>query len=72
MAEVVLAFLWGEGAEEYPRAENGAHSGLAQQRFEFCEGHFDGIEVGGIGRQIEQAGSCRLDGLAYAALFAGR
>ncbi len=51
MAEVVLAFLWGEGAEEFadfiPEQRNGAHGGFAQERLELCEGHFDGIEVGG-------------------------
>ena len=35
----------------------GSSSLLSQQGFEFREGHLDGVEIGGVGRQGEQPGA---------------
>jgi hypothetical protein len=68
--EVVFAFLRGEGAEQFadfvPERWDGARCGFAQEGLEFCEGHFDGIEVWRVGRQIVEPGASRLDGLTHA------
>ena len=44
------------------RSSGGSGSGFAQEGFELGEGLFDGIEVGGVGRQ----GARRLDGFTHA------
>src|SRR5271169_3681233 len=46
---------------------DGAHGHSAQMRLEFGEGHFDGIEVGAVGRQKQQPSASLADGL-----FGGR
>jgi hypothetical protein len=38
---------------------------LSQQGLELCEDLFDGVEVGGIGRQEQKPGSASPDGAAH-------
>ena len=56
--EVVEAFVFGEevadGADSFPEVVVGAGGGLAQKGFQLGEGHFDGVEVGTIGRQGQE------------------
>jgi hypothetical protein len=57
MPEIVCAFLRAEELAEYadpPPA--GFHRwlfGFSDQQFKFCEYHFDGVEIGAVGRQKE-------------------
>ena len=57
MSEVVVAFVWGDGLQDcsdaIPKGWDRALTSLAQVGFEFCEGLLDGIEIGGIGRQVD-------------------
>ena len=59
MSDIVGALLWGEevegAANEVPEGVDGSGLGLAQQFFEFGEGHLDRIEIGAIGRQKQDA-----------------
>ena len=68
--EVVFAFLRFElfdGVRDgLPEVRNGPGRGGSEHRFEFGKGHLDGIEVGRIRRQVEQARACSFDGLAHA------
>src|SRR5271167_3102671 len=41
-------------SDGFPEFVDGAHGHGAQVRLEFGEGHFDGIEVGAVGRQEQQ------------------
>ena len=70
VVEEVAAFVGGEGVDEaadaVPERREGAFGGLAQQGLEFGEGELDRVEVGRIGRQLEQAGAGCLDGVADA------
>ena len=63
----VAAFVRGEGVDEaadaVPERRQRAFGGLAEQGLEFGEGGFDRVEVGGIGRQIDEAGPGRFDRL---------
>ena len=43
----------------------------AQMRLEFGEGHFDGIEVGAVGRQKQEPGAALADGLLGGLAFVG-
>ena len=75
--EEISAFLWRESlhdaANSAQQAANGAFSRLAQMRLQFAEGHLDGIEVGRVGRQINQCGTRRFDRLSDAAtLWTGK
>ena len=54
-----------DAADGGPEAVDGSLGGLAQQRLELGEGVLDRIEVGLVGRQVEQAGAGRLDHLAH-------
>jgi hypothetical protein len=58
MTDVVGAFLRGEevqgAADEIPEGVDGSGLALAQQLFEFSEGHLDRIEIGAVGRQEHQ------------------
>lgn len=47
-----------------PKAVDGSFSGLSEHGFQLREGVLDRIEVRTVGREIEQAGAGRLDGLA--------
>jgi hypothetical protein len=50
---------------------DGAHGHGAQMRLEFGEGHFDGIEVGAVGRQKQQPSASLADGLFGGRAFVG-
>jgi hypothetical protein len=58
VSEVVGAFLGRKLVEDFsdfvPQGVDRAFGGFAQESFEFGEGHFDGIEVGRIWREIEE------------------
>ena len=62
--------MWGEGIEQRSDASPGCFLGalgsLAQEVFEFGEDLLDRIEVGGVGRQEQEAGAsgpdCGSDG----------
>lgn len=65
VCDVICAFLWfevgkggGDGFDERIECSRGS---LSQQGFEFCEGLFDRVEVGTVGRQIMQARPGSLD-----------
>lgn len=71
--EVVFALAWAYGLEDagdgFAESVEGALGGLAEACLEFAEEHLDGVEVGGVGRQIAQFGPGGLDGLADARDF---
>jgi len=58
VAEVVAAFGFLEVVEEFsaalPQGADGAFRGSAEEPLEFGEDQFDGIEVGTVGRQIQE------------------
>src|SRR4051812_26981777 len=66
-SEVVGAFGGCEDLDEAPdggpKALNGPLGGFAKQSFEFCKRVLDGVEVGRVGRKIEQPRTGRLDHL---------
>jgi len=49
----------GESGDE---ALEGALSGLTQVGLKFGEGHFNGVEIGAVGRKVKQGGPGGLDG----------
>ena len=65
MAEKVGAFGWREAcdeiAERFPECADGSHCLGTEQGFEFGESLLDRIQVGTVGRQIEQACAGTLD-----------
>lgn len=69
--EVVGALGGGEGADDMadgvPEALGGAHGGLAQYGLQLGEGVLDWIEVGAVGRELEQARASGVDGSAFMA-----
>jgi hypothetical protein len=70
MAEEVGAFLWREAVDQasefFPECLDGADGLGAQQRLEFSKSHFDGIEIGTVGWDEQQACPRGLDRLAHA------
>ena len=46
-------------------------SAALRSKFDFGEGHFDRVEVGRIGRQVEQDGACGLDERTHTGDFVG-
>ena len=50
-------------SDGFPESIEGAFSGFAQQGFDFGEHLLDGVEIGRIGRQIEDGCACGFDGL---------
>ena len=70
MTEKVSAFGWREAwdeiAERFPECADGSQRLGAEQCFEFGESLFDRVEVGTVGRQIEQTCAGTLDRLANA------
>src|SRR3954454_17639324 len=64
-SEVVGAFGGREDVDEAadggPKALDGAFGGLAQECFQFGEGVLDGVEIGRVRREVEQACTRRLD-----------
>ena len=76
MSEVVTAFSVCESIEA---VSNGGFElvhdscgGTAEHGFEFGEGQFDGIQVGTVGRQINEARADLFDGLAHTSHFVSR
>jgi hypothetical protein len=71
--EVVCAFVRREAVDEAadggPQGVDGSLRGCSEQGLELGEGVLDRIEVGAVGRQEEQAGAGRLDGLADGGAF---
>ena len=49
-----------------PESFDGARCGFSQERLELGESVLDRIEVGTVGRELEQLGASRLDSSAYA------
>ncbi len=69
MAKEVGAFdreACDEIAECGPELYDGSQCHRSQQGFEFGEGQFDRVQIGTVGRQVEQAGAACLDRLANA------
>lgn len=67
MGKVALAVFGGKSIESLGCCRDQfvktAASTSAHEGFEFRKGHFDGIEVGTVGWQVDKAGSIGLDGL---------
>src|SRR3954454_20985997 len=63
--EVVGALGWGEGFEEpadlLPKALDGPLGSPPEERLQFGKGVLDWIEVGTVGRQVEQDSACLFD-----------
>ena len=59
-------------AEGVPKPGDGSGGDLSQERFELGEGLLDGIEIGAIGRQVDEHRATSLDRLAYAGNFVAR
>ncbi len=61
VGEVVPAFGWLEALEDAcdctPQFRDGSPFSFAQQSLELGEGLLDGVEVGGLCRQIQQEGA---------------
>lgn len=53
-------------ADGLPQALSGALGGLAQRRLELGAGQFDRVEVGAVGRQVDELGALCRDGLGDA------
>lgn len=74
--EVIAAFLRREAIEQVanrvPEVIDGSLGGFSEERLEFGEYLFDRVEVGRIGRQVNQTGANRFDGLADALDLVGR
>lgn len=51
---------------------NGALLGFTQLSLELGEALFDRIEIGAVGRQVNQAGPCGFDDVAHLIAFVGR
>lgn len=58
-------------ADGVPQGIDGAGSGFTQQRLEFGEELFDGIEAGTVRRQIAQDGAGRFNGVRHTGDFVG-
>lgn len=56
-------------ADAFPRCLDGSLGGFSQEQFQFGEDLLDRVEIWTIGRQIEQFGSSRPDGLAHGLPF---
>ena len=67
--EKVQAFLRVEEVDELadrrPKILDGSLGGISQQGFELCESVLDGIEIGAVGREIEEFRARRFDQLAH-------
>jgi hypothetical protein len=64
--EVVVALVWGEIAEGFadrsPGVVEGSGARLSHEAFEFGEDLLDRIEVGAVGRQEQEVGTCGSNG----------
>ena len=69
MGEIVGAFFGCEVFEDFgdsvPQRVTGSLGGFAQERLEFGESKFDGVEVGGVWRQKDQPGASGIDGFTH-------
>ena len=69
MPEIVGAFAFRELGEEFadlgPQSRDRSFGGLTQQGLELGEGHFDGIEVRRIGREVQKFRAGRFDQCAH-------
>ena len=67
---IIGALDWGElfdeAADSIPECIDGACSGGAQETFELAEGEFDRIEIGTVGRQVEDGSAAGVDCLTHA------
>jgi len=74
--ELVLAFVRREEIADapdlLPEGIDGPDSLGAEMGFRLCEGHFDRIEVGTVGRQEQDPGTSGLDGLLGGLALVGR
>lgn len=62
-----------DGADSFPQFLDGAGADASEMSFELGESHFDGVEVGTVGRQEKEPGATVLeDGLGLFALMAGQ
>src|SRR4029077_11548583 len=52
-----------------PQAVDRSFGGLSQRRLELGEAQLDRVEIGAVGRQVEDLGALRLDDLADAGDF---
>jgi|GEM_PF-3286084 len=68
---ILLGYPVGGGPDGGFQGFAGAGLGRAQPSFEFTEGKFEGVEIGRIGRQIEQAGAPCRDNFGQASYFVG-
>lgn len=70
MGKIVCAFGWCEGVEQeadpIPEGVSCALCCLAQEGLELGEDHLDGVQVWGVGRQVNELGAPGLDQLADA------
>ena len=61
--------MWGEGFQQLsdPIAQRvfGSFGGFSKQGLELCKGHLDRVEIGGIGRQVEQPRASGFDDLPH-------
>ena len=64
VAAVVVAEEVDEFANGDPETLDGSLSRFTQERLELGEGVLDGIEVGTVGREVEEMGASRFDQLA--------
>ncbi len=76
IGDVVGAFVRAEAGEQVaegiPKSGDGSGSALSQERFELGEGLLDGIEIGAIGRQVDEHRAAGLDRLSHAGDFVAR
>ncbi len=74
--EVVEAFVFGEEVADcsdgFPEVFVGAGCGFAQERFELCESHFDGVQVGAVGWQRQEPAADVAQGLRGLRAFVAR
>jgi hypothetical protein len=75
MGEVAGAFGGTEGveglADGVPEGVDGSGRGGAEQRLELGEQLFDRVQIGAVGRQVEQPGAARRDRFAPAVDLVG-
>ena len=65
-------FLWGEVdevADGAPQALEGSLRRLSQERLVLCEGVLDGIEVGAVGREVQEARAGAFNQFAHFSAF---
>jgi len=68
---VLLAYPVGGEANGRLQCLSGAGLGRAQPGFQLAEGEFDGVEIGRVGRQLQQASPTGFDEFSQAGHFVG-